>query len=426
MDATPLFKPAAPPSADEPSGQPTPPSFARPPRKYLPGRLLDAYLFGHVAEATGRGLGMFVMLLLFFAVITATRKLLDNSLSMGGAVQLILYQLPRIFLFTLPMSTLYGTLHAFGELSSAREIIGMWGGGMSFKRMLVPPVLWASMLAATALWVQESIVPGAEGAKDKILAAQVAQSTSVMKDINKTVKARDGSETMLLAEEFDARSKTLLNPRVIKSSAQGDVESSVRADKAKWDEATQMWLFEDLHSRSFNEAEQAKSSGASTMASQSTLVAIAAPGPSLLLKPALSREENLRKHNFEFVSLQDLQAWKAANESEALKPGLKDEERRDRIKEANSAAYGIHDKIATPLICVALVLIGAPLGMRPQRSSGGFSFGLSLIVLLLYYVVWTWASQVGRGGTVNPYLMAYLPLGIILGSGAGLLWKQSR
>lgn len=421
MDAIPLFKPASPSSEPDSAA-----SFAREPRKYLPGRLLDAYLFGHVAEATLRGLAMFVMLLLFFAVITATRKMLDNSLSGAGAVQLILYQLPRIFLFTLPMSTLYGTLHAFGELSSSREIIGMWGGGMSFKRMLLPPLGWATFLAATAFVVQEGLVPQAEGAKDKILAAQVAQSALVMKDINKSIKASDGSEILLRADEFDARTKTLLNLSIIKYNAQRDVESSLNAVKARWDEAAKRWVFDNPRSRSFNEPEQEQSSGAATVASESKSFAVDAPGPSLLLKPALSRDENLRKHNFEFVSLQDLQAWKALNEQESQRPDLTEKERGERRVEAASATYGIHDKIATPLICIALVLIGAPLGMKPQRSSGGFSFGLSLVVLLVYYVVWTWANQVGRGGVVNPFLMAYLPLAITLVAGASLLWKRAR
>ena len=422
MDATPLFKPT-PSSEDEPESAA---SFARAPRKYLPGRLLDAYLFGQVAEATLRGLAMFVMLLLFFAVITATRKMLDNSLSISGAAQLIAYQLPRIFLFTLPMSTLYGTLHAFGELSSSREIIGMWGGGMSFKRMLGPPLLWASMLAITAFVVQENIVPGAEGAKDRLLADQVSQSSLVMKDIYKPVKSADGSEILLRADEFDARSKTLLNPSVIKISAQRDVETSFHGSKAVWDEAAQAWMFEDLNTRSFNEPEQAKSSGAAVVGGSSSSVAIEAPGPALLLKPALSRDENLRKHNFEFVSLQDLQAWKSLNEQEAQKPGLLERKRREARIEASSATYGIHDKISTPLICVALVLVGAPMGLRPQRSASGFSLGLSLVILLIYYVVWTWANQVGRGGLVNPFLMAYLPLGITSVAGAVMLWKKAR
>ena len=99
----------------------TPEVPARAPRKSLvPGKIVDAYLFGHVAEATLRGLGMFVMLLLFFAVITATRKLLDSSLSLAGAGELIIYQLPRIILFTMPMGTLYGTLHAFPKSSHTR------------------------------------------------------------------------------------------------------------------------------------------------------------------------------------------------------------------------------------------------------------------------------------------------------------------
>jgi lipopolysaccharide export system permease protein len=111
---------------------------------------------------------------------------------------------------------------------------------------------------------------------------------------------------------------------------------------------------------------------------------------------------------------------------EAQKPGLTQSQRSEWRKRADSAAFGIHDKIATPLVCVALILIAAPLGLRPQRSAGGFSLGLSLMILLIYYVVWTWATQVGKQGTANPLFMAYLPLALTLVVGGALTWKKVR
>jgi lipopolysaccharide export system permease protein len=131
--------------------------------------------------------------------------------------------------------------------------------------------------------------------------------------------------------------------------------------------------------------------------------------------------ENLEKGNFEMVSIVELHDWRQRLAARADKV--------DAVKLAkmvDGATFGIHDKIATPLICIALVLIGAPLGIRPQRSSAGFAMGLSLAVLLLYYVVWTWAGQLGKYGAANPYLMAYLPFMITLGAGLVLVAKKSR
>jgi lipopolysaccharide export system permease protein len=54
----------------------------------------------------------------------------------------------------------------------------------------------------------------------------------------------------------------------------------------------------------------------------------------------------------------------------------------------SGATFGIHDKIATPLLCLALILVGAPLGLRPQRASAGFAPGMSLLIIMMYYFVW--------------------------------------
>ena len=96
---------------------------------------------------------------------------------------------------------------------------------------------------------------------------------------------------------------------------------------------------------------------------------------------------------------------------------------RTRIR---SLTFGIHDKIATPLICIAVILIGAPLGVRPQRSGGGFAMGLSLAALLLYYVLWSWVSQIGKAGLGNPVALAYSPLFLTLLIGAILMKLKSR
>jgi lipopolysaccharide export system permease protein len=103
------------------------------------------------------------------------------------------------------------------------------------------------------------------------------------------------------------------------------------------------------------------------------------------------------------------------------------EKRREKIQtRIASLTYGIHDKIATPLVCLAVVLIGAPLGVRRQRTAGGFAMGLSLAALLCYYVVWTWAAQLGKGGYGSPYLLAYLPLVLTLSIGVVLMKLKSR
>jgi lipopolysaccharide export system permease protein len=119
--------------------------------------------------------------------------------------------------------------------------------------------------------------------------------------------------------------------------------------------------------------------------------------------------------------------WKYRSKQPQFLQAAKTPEKVAHItKRINSLTYGIHDKIATPLMCFVVILLGAPLGVRPQRSGSGFSIGLSLLVLLIYYLVWNAANNVGKQGASAPLFLAYLPLGLVLGIGLIMLQKKSR
>jgi lipopolysaccharide export LptBFGC system permease protein LptF len=149
------------------------------------------------------------------------------------------------------------------------------------------------------------------------------------------------------------------------------------------------------------------------------------PDPRLMKRKAMTIQEQLDKQNYEMLSISDLRAY--LNKQPALLQTVTYPKIRERvITRMKSLTFGIHDKIATPLICIVLVLIGAPLGVRPQRSGGGFAMGLSLAVLLLYYIAWSWVSQVGKAGYGVPILLAYAPLGLTLVIGAVLMKLKSR
>jgi lipopolysaccharide export system permease protein len=386
----------------------------------MPGKIADGYLFSQVAESTVRGLGMFVMLLLFFAVITATRKMIENSLDWKGAVELIVYQIPRIFLFTLPMAVCYGTVQAFASLSGFGEIIALWAGGMSLKRMMRAPLMWGLMLAIFAFWMQEAIVPNAEQQKDKILTSQIARSTAVQKDFSFKQELPDGGTREISAESLSLKDKVLMRPVVRQLNAQGEFQSELIAEKGTWDPKIGKWVLINGKARQWDISR--KDERGRPLQGNFKLSEVDAPPPETLAnKKALTFIGHLEKANFEMVSIAELNNWRTA-----LQNGSVEYDAKERRKMIDGATYGIHDKIATPLVCLALVLVGAPLGIRPQRSTGGFAMGLSLAVLLLYYVVWTWATQLGKYGAAPPLIMAYLPFVITFVVGLVLVVKKSR
>ncbi|HEX8552547.1 MAG TPA: LptF/LptG family permease [Abditibacteriaceae bacterium] len=388
-----------------------------------PFRIADWYLFSQVMGAALSGLLRFAGLLVVFGVLGAVKRYADGSLSLSGMAEVILYQLPRVFVFTLPMSILFGTVQAFSDLSNRGEITAMGAGGMSLPQMLRAPLVCGTLLAIMAFAVQEAFVPAAETKKSEILKKQVEQILEKSKNISWRDPAKGPIRKLVQAERFDPKTNTLIKPSVQFNEGLSPL-FIIKAEKGFWNEANGQWKFSKGKITQFP-PEGGTSEEASNVVEFDEIWRDDVPNPDRLQALGKTLNEHLANGDFEMVSIGDLQTWRTQLQFEraALKTS---DERAKQDSLIRGATFGIHDKIATPLICIVLILVGAPLGIRPQRSSGGFSLGVSLVVILIYYATWSWASTLGKGGTGNPLVFAYLAFIFTLIAGTVLVVKKSR
>ena len=83
-------------------------------------------------------------------------------------------------------------------------------------------------------------------------------------------------------------------------------------------------------------------------------------------------------------------------------------------------------KLAVPFAAVVLALIGAPLGIRRQRSTAGVGIGLSLLIIVAYYIGMGFLGALGENGQVGPVEAAWGCNAIGLLVGLYLTWRSSR
>ena len=96
------------------------------------------------------------------------------------------------------------------------------------------------------------------------------------------------------------------------------------------------------------------------------------------------------------------------------------------LKEIRRIQVRIQEKFTLPCACLVFGLIGSSLGSKPNlRSSKSQGFGLSVILILFYYVLSFVSSSLGVKGDFTPFLSAWLPVFISLSVGLYLLKKAS-
>lgn len=400
----------------------TAPGRSRP--KLLP--LADGFIVGGIAAATLRSIGWFAGLFLAFAMIQAAKNVATADLPAAVAIQGLLLQLPRIVLFTIPASLLYGTVATFSEMSARGEVTALMCGGMSLPRMLRFPIVFAVLLTVFAFWLQEVVVPDFELRKSN-LTLTVATAILENQKFKPLVSYHDDGtlERVVQAEKFDLKSKAILKPVIQIYGLNNTVETEIKAQSASWDSKRNAWVFTQGSTRTPREKGADNLESVLSEWPQTVITTEQMPNPDAFEQTEKSARDQIERKNYEMVSWQQLNAFRAEQIENAK--SLNGDSRRKVEKEIRRETYGIHDKFATPLVALAMLLIGAPLGVRPQRTaSAGLAMGISLIVILGYYLLWTLCTQWGKGGGNAPVLAAYLPVAALSIVGFVLLIRKGR
>jgi lipopolysaccharide export system permease protein len=86
-------------------------------------------------------------------------------------------------------------------------------------------------------------------------------------------------------------------------------------------------------------------------------------------------------------------------------------------KKILSVAIEIQKKLSFPFVCIVFSLMGAAMGVRPQRTGKATSFGVSVLLIFGYYLMMFVFGALGQAEIISPFLAGWLPnfLGIAMG-----------
>ena len=372
--------------------------------RYFLTEMALPFLFGVVAfTSIGTAIG---------SLFELVRLIAEKGLPVSMAVQLYILQAPRIIVLTFPMSTLLATLLAYGRLSGDSEITALRSCGVGIYRLVMPAILLSFMATAGTFAFNELVVPQANQQASIILQSALDRQElkpETNEDIffkeygDISVEQPDGSvdkesvlQRLFYARRFDGQ--TMYGITMLDFSQQ-DFNQIILAERGIWQPEVNAWLF----SQGTSYIVDADGGYRNILNFERQKVLL--PRTPLDIGFAPSAEE---------MTIGQLQAF------------IRVEETNGTSRRLRQLQVQLQLKFAIPFICLTFALVGAPLGLRSQRTNSTLGLGLSILIIFGFYILAFVCQALGQTGTLGPLLAAWTPNVVVGLVGASLIYRAAN
>ncbi|MEW6110203.1 MAG: LptF/LptG family permease [Nitrospirota bacterium] len=291
--------------------------------------------------------------------------------SAGSLALYVLLNMPKFFLYILPMSALICSLFVFSQASRRKEIIAVKAAGGRLRNLLYPFLGVSILLSIFAFITGEIIIPDFSKKAFELKNAVGGKSRSfAFSDGSMWLKSKDGSPVKIDLYIIDRK---LAKGVDIFFIGEDFLKERLAAEKAFWDGET--WILENVTKYDIGSG----------------------------------KIEKIQKMNYPGLDSPEIF-------SEEIKPpdemGISELYRY--IKRLKIAGYrnlkltvDFNSKISFPLINIFMMLLGISLSTRGKTGGGLFSAGLGLLISLSYWFGYTFMLSFGYAGIIPPLIAAW-------------------
>ena len=375
--------------------------------------LIDRWLLGQIIPPMIFAISAFTVISLSVGVMfDLIRKIVEYGLPLFLALKVLFFSLPRFLVLSFPMAVLLSTLLAYGKLSSNSELLALKSLGIKTSRIISPAIALSIFMTGLTFYFNDNLVPISNKLAVTTLRAGIGSSFSSEKGKGNIMFSRYGSRidastkkptkvNTFLTHIFYASwyENNIMQGVTVLDFSREDFQQILKANTAKFDKKNSSWIF-----------------------SEGSIVSIAPSGQTTNI--------NFKEYTYPFEEgpLELAKVPKDATQM-TLKQALNAEKiykKTGNLKEIRRIQVRIQEKFTLPCACIVFGLIGSSLGSKSNlRSSKSQGFGLSVILILIYYVMSFVFSSFGVKGLLTPIFAAWLPVLISMGSGIYFLKKSS-
>lgn len=359
-------------------------------------RILSLYIIREISSLFLLGIVIFTLVLLMGRLITLTDLVVSHGVPLADVSRMILYLVPSLLVFTIPMAFLLAVLLAFGRLSADNEIVVIKSCGLSLFQVMPPVIVCALVAVLLALGASTIGVPWGNSAF-KELSLQVLK-----RNITATIREKtfwdDIPGVVMYTDLYEEQSHTLKGV-IIHDGRNPDRPMTIFARDGV--------------------VTSAAGSQALLLSLQNGSIHIAGTGG--LYRLVYFGEYSMtigEKGSSTKIFRNEPDMWISELRRQIDDPVISPKNRLKMMAE-------FHSRFTFPFASLVFAILAVPLGIQNRRSGKSGGFTVSMIIILAYYVLMSVARTVAERGVVPPVVALWIPNLIFFAMGCFLLRTAS-
>ncbi|HNR30526.1 MAG TPA: LptF/LptG family permease [Candidatus Hydrogenedentes bacterium] len=343
----------------------------------------------------------------FLAMIAGLRQQISelplDQVTLGDLTRLSFLSLPALIAYIVPITYMMGILAGFGGLAQANAFVAMKAAGIPMRRLILSVIGLGALLSVGCFLVQDQVRPWAMRQAIRLIYSDLPLRASI--DLLPPGVMHEFADWRVYIGDKDTRTNTLRDIVILRPEDTGET-SAFYADSAQLvrDPAGSTLVLTNgswIQSRGLDRVFHAESPRMELSV------------PKLMPKEPKREREGMTLRELLYSEVQLAQTYA---ETQALPTYAALLRERGEIS----------DRLALPLMCLAVSLVAAPLAVRSPRTGRSFIFAIGFVMLISYFTL----NRLFEPRLLMPLhqvvLMGQAPNLVLGAAGLVFVWRVDR
>ena len=340
------------------------------------------------------------MILYLDKFLFLAEMIVNRGVSFIEMVMMMVYISPAFFAITIPMAVLMASVVTFNQFSANNEWVAMKSCNWSFIELMKPVLFFSLFAYFLANVVMFWALPWGNQSY-KVLVYDIIKNRANI-DIQPNVFNRDFKNLILLVKEHHQNSQ--LKGVFIADTTNPETPQIITSEEGViFPNPETLKIQLKLNNGTIHELSNERGNY-QTLNFDRYDINLSLPDTERLEKKALIGNKELSYSKIK----EKIKDMKAKGHSTA------------------GPEVELSKKFSIPFTCLLFAILGAPLGIKSSRSGKSGSFGVTVAVIMVYYIGLILTQNLGRIGRIHAYTSVWIPNIILLIVVVYIVYKMQK